>query len=269
MFYGIVLAATLFIAGISCYFHQIRSYIDAYAISRAQQMFGSMPLAQEQEQLIKSIAVQMGAPDNIIMRRMNVSALRVFGYHNAFSYFPQVGGVLPISTIPFLFVSEGFFEDLTPEEQVFLIGHELAHIKERHVLFLMPCAFLGLFILLFMLFIMHKRIKAVVYACVAERYQRRSFVGVMILSIYLVSVASGMFCLAYRRHIERDADYKALEVLHSYDGCLKLLDRWQAEFKIPEHTTYFVGLMTDHPSCAERRVYCLALQNQYNQREIT
>ena len=79
----------------------VRKLLDDYAINIAQKAFGSMPLAKDPELFIRAIAQEMDAPDNIVIRRMNSSALRTFGYHNAFVYFAQLWGFLPISTVPF------------------------------------------------------------------------------------------------------------------------------------------------------------------------
>ena len=65
----------------------------------------------------------------------------------------------------------------------------------------------------------------------------------------------------YRRHIEWEADYKSLEILKSYDGGIKLMERWQQDYKIPADNV-FLGLFADHPSCSERKMYCLECKNK-------
>src|SRR5438876_215687 len=97
-----------------------------------QETYGSMPLAPAYEAKILAIAKELEVTDSMVMRKMNTHALKAFGYNNACAASHVFLGILPLVDTPFLFISEGFFEDLTEEEQRFLIGHELIHIKERH-----------------------------------------------------------------------------------------------------------------------------------------
>lgn len=223
----------------------IRQKLDAYATQVAEERFGSLPLAPEQEKKIASIALEMGITEPITIRKMSTKAIQTFGYYNAFAYFSStIWNLIPISDKPFLFISEGFFEDLSPEEQRFIIGHELIHINERHTPFLS----LSLLILLVALLIFWNFVR---------KYLKTFF-------------SYGLFCLlcsiptftrfAYKRSMERVADHKSMQILKSYDGGIKLIERWEKEFHLPPHNPYF-GLLSDHPSCSERKNYCLYLKN--------
>ena len=223
--------------------------LSSYVSRKAEQELGAIPLAKKQEKKIKAIAHKMGVVEPIVIRKMNHKALAAFGYYNAIAHFPSLFGFIPVRTEPFLFISEGFFEDLSSEEQLFLIGHEMVHIRERHTRYLnlvYYLLFLGL--LLFWWF--------------SKRYFRSPALIVVhriLLCIFLV--APNLICLAYRRRIEREADYTSMKILNSYDGGIKLIERWRREFKMPADNPHF-GLFSDHPSHFERKICCLEFKNK-------
>lgn len=252
---GLLILASLLFASRS----SIHGYLNSYAIRNAEQAFGSMAVASIHEQKIKHIATQMGIADSIIIRKMNHTALALFGYHNAFAFFPCLLTCIPIGNQPFLFISEGFFEDLTEQEQKFIIGHELAHIQEGHTRYLNISMYALFLVLLIGAYFLARRIKISIQNYFSASYHT--------MLIYVFSGLLFFFCLlipelielAYRRHIEKVADHTSLTVLHSYDGCIALLARWQRENGLPSHNPYF-GLIADHPSCNERKEYCQKLQ---------
>lgn len=233
-----------------------------------QEQFGSLPLAPEQERFIRDIAAEIGLEKKLVIRKMNPRALASFGYHNAFAYNPQTPYFLPIESTSFLFVSEGFFEDLSPEEQRFLIGHELIHIKHGHLHYfhLGLILFFALFLIFlwqpakYIMVIMRKRFP-LFYSKYIPWVTTALLVGICVASTSLVA-------LAYRRYIEREADCVSMQLLNSHAGCLLLTERWHKECKIALHNPYF-GITADHPSCAERQTYCLALQHQSIQKDLT
>lgn len=83
--------------------------------------FGTEKLSTEHESQVRSIMTQMGITKAIDMRYMNYKGLQTFGLYNAIAYLDS-----------YLFFSKYFFTKLTFEEQLFLIGHELTHIKQNH-----------------------------------------------------------------------------------------------------------------------------------------
>jgi len=248
------------ISGIIAYNRNYLSQqLDLYALKETEQEFGATPLAPEQIEKIKLIAQEMGIIEPITIRKMNHKALRTFGYCNAFAYFPTLLTFIPVSNTPFLFVSEGFLEDLSPEEQRFIIGHEMIHIKEQHTRFLNLVIYVLLFVILMSWYFLRNNFELLI-----QYYITKNHTLIFILSTSLLFGAScipALASLAYRRHIERVADHNSLTLLKSYDGCIKLLERWEKEFKLPAHNSYF-GLTSDHPSCFERKLYCLKLQNE-------
>lgn len=254
-----VLGLIFFFAGAVYFFKGefLKKQLDQYAVRAAQEKFGAMPLAPELEEKIKVIACQMGVDEPIIIRKMNYNALRTFGYNNAFVYFYSLFNIIPISSQPFLFVSESFFEELSPEEQVFIIGHEIIHVKERHTLYLNFFFYLSYLMLFLLGLIFIKNIELIVPSFLKKKYQGSftSFITCLLLvGLVLVPI---FIKNGYRRHIEWVADSQSMEILQSHDGGLKLLERWQKKYNLSAHNNDFLGLFADHPSCYERTQYCL------------
>jgi Zn-dependent protease with chaperone function len=228
----------------------IAQKLQSYAISSTEEVFGGRSLAQDQEQKIKDIARKLGVTQTINIRKMNSQALQQFGYHNAFAYFPHIFNIFPVGDQAFMYISEGFFEDLSPEEQDFLIGHELVHIKLGHTKYI-SVIYLILFILITLsVWQVRKRYSFLRYWMVT--------IGLWLLFIWMINLGH----LFYRRHIERMADMQSLECLGTHTGLLKIVDRWIREYKMPLHNNYY-GLFSDHPSVLERKTYCLELQHNH------
>jgi Zn-dependent protease with chaperone function len=234
--------------------------INAYAIRSAEQKFGTKSLAPEHEAMIRAIAHRIGAPENIIIRKMNYTALATFGYYNAFVFFPSFLNYITIGDTPFLFVSEGFFEGLSVEEQQFVIGHEMVHARERHTQYLNLTVLIFKFILLFMVYSIRRRVMLSNVYHADSKNRKIILNSLTLLASFFVLFFCNQIELAYRRHIEWVADGESLKALKSHEGCLKLLDRWEQEFKMAPHNSYW-GLLMSHPSLHERRTYCLKLQN--------
>lgn len=231
----------------------VKQRIDHYAINQMQTTFGSALLEPQFEAKILKIAQEMGINEPIVIRKMNMQALQRFGYANAFACWAQLLGFIPFSNQPFMYLSDGFLEDLSEAEQRFLIGHELIHVRERHVLFFNLSWVLGILFLLAFFYLAQNYLH--------ERFKIKSFVLIVfkIIGIYLSLAIPNLAGLAYRRSIEKFADCESFRLLNSYEGCLKMLERWQKDFKIAPHNPYF-GLLSDHPSCFERESYCLKHQ---------
>lgn len=244
-----VLAALSLLSLYQCpYFYRI---MDAYAIAKTEELLGKELLAAEHETFIREIGQQMGIEEQLFIRKMNYTAVVTWGYHNAVAYFPQFLYVIPLTDRPFLYVSEGFFEDLSPAEQRFLIGHEMVHIKERHVRFSTLIVVLSL-ILVFVAWWQLRgwllpRMSS--YSSVARSF----LLGIL---LYAGIALPGLLHLAYRRHIEWQADKISIAHLNSYDGGIKFMERCVRIYRLPWCNPYG-GWLSDHPSCFERRAYCL------------
>lgn len=228
----------------------VTQYIQSYAISTTEAMFGGQSLTQEQEHKIRKIAQKLGITQTINIRKMNAQSLQQFGYHNAFAYFPRFLNIVPLGDHAFMYISEGFFEDLNSDEQDFLIGHELVHIKYEHTKY-SPIICFVLFILITLgVWLLRKK-----YAVL--RYWTAS-IGLWLMLMWIMNVGY----LSYRRHIEHEADIHSLERLETHTGMLKIIERWMREYKTPLHNNYY-GIFSDHPSVSERRTYCLESQQNY------
>ncbi|MCK4265082.1 M48 family metalloprotease [Candidatus Babeliales bacterium] len=231
----------------------------SYISKAVEQELGTLRLSETQEQEVRAIAKEMGISEPIVIRKMNTRALVRFGYHNAFASFFLLFNFIPMKIKPFLFASEGFFEDLSPEERRFIIGHELIHIKERHVVYLNLVLYLLFFALLTLWWFISKALRPAL--------KKPLYILSSGLLFYISLMVPGLINFAYRRHIERDADNKSLMVLKSHDGGLKLIERWIKEFRMPEHNQYF-GLFSDHPSLLERKICCLKFKNKFSGEKI-
>jgi len=128
--FAIILSTSLII-----FYPSIRNYLEKYAIDNLYESLGSLPVSKEIEEKINHIAKEMNFTQDVAIKKMNTYAMRIMGYHNAFACYPTLFFTFAFDK-PHLYISEGFFEDLSLEEQRFLIGHELAHIQEHHLLYL-------------------------------------------------------------------------------------------------------------------------------------
>lgn len=232
---------------------RIKQLVDSYAIEMVAAEFGSSLLAPVQEAQILAIAQEMGINEHIIIRKMNTQALQRFGYHNAFACWALLGKVIPFSNQPFMYVSEGFLEDLSAEEQRFLIGHELIHIRDRHAMFIILAYWIAVLLLLSLTYWVQRYFRP-------RLLDTPAFLFVLIaVGVYFSLAIPNLVSLAYRRYIEKMADCESFKLLNSHEGCLKILERWQTDFKMPQHDPY-LGLLSDHPSCYDRKCYCLEHQ---------
>jgi len=227
-----------------------------YATECLYESCGNLPISKDIEEKINNIAKEIDLHESIVIRKMNVQAMKAFGYHNAFACYPQL--LLGCITFnkPHVFISEGFIEDLSPEEQRFIIGHELVHIKKHHILYLvLIMALIELAFLGFWWLIMVKHIKQLALGF-NVKYQKKILYTFLSISLFFCLFVPRLIELAYKRHIEREADTQTLQKLKCHEGALKIIDRWLKEFKIPLNNNYY-GILSDHPSALERKNYCL------------
>lgn len=231
----------------------------AYACASIEKQLGSVRVTPQQETFILQIAQEMGVLQPIIIRKMNRNALLHFGYHNAFVIFPLIMRYIPVGTTPFLFISEGFFDDLSIQEQRFLIGHEMVHIKEQHFRSLYLFLYLLFFALLIMGFFIYRYTTYLIQKYI-KRYQVLLSGITFSVLLFICFLIPRLVEAHYRKNKEREADYHALSLLQVHDGCISLLNRWEHQWGVPLHNPYY-GLFADHPSTHERKTYCLALKN--------
>lgn len=233
-----------------------------YAQKAIGEQFGASPIAPVYEEKIKALAQQMNIKQPIIIRKMNAQAMQVFGYHNLFVIFHRFMYLFPLVDTPFLFVSETFFEELTEQEQIFIIGHELTHAKEHHLRYfflwyflfsiLLFASFWYLLIFPYLIPVLHKRLQSNYYGITIMCF----------LCTYIVCTTI-MSCM-YRRHIEWQADDHSLTLFSAHAGGIDYMNRIQKECGDIPAMALCGGLFTTHPSCAERRNYFKQHKNNLN-----
>jgi Zn-dependent protease with chaperone function len=258
-----VIPAILLGITISCGLQYVPIWHDSikqYAQSSIETTYGSARISPIYEAKITALAKEMGIETPIIMRKMNTTTLVLFGYYNAFAIFPQIGNVLPLVNTPFLFISEGFFEDLSEQEQRFLIGHELAHIKAEHTRYLGITSLIAYLMLLFLYwqFIM-RPLMPYLQNLIAPSYHYWLKGGTIASALFICSTVVNLASWRYQRHIEWEADIVSLTQLQSHDGGLKLMERWQRDYQMAATNRYW-GLCADHPSCTERKNFIIEHQ---------
>ncbi len=234
----------------------IATKLQQYVADSAQKNFGNQPVAEQHEHKIRSIADQMGMQQPFTIRKMNAHSTQALGYYNAFALQPLLFNCIPVGQAPFLFISEGFFEDLSHQEQEFVIGHELIHIERAHVRYFNLIVYFLYIVTIALWWLMRRSIRSV---------SGKRFWLYPIISLILIeccSIPIDLAGYAYKRSIEREADSTSLALLKSYDGGLALIKRWQKEFKMPLHNNW-CGLFSDHPSCQERITYFSQLKQQH------
>jgi Zn-dependent protease with chaperone function len=221
----------IFLIGYFC-FNPLLNILKVYAIENAQETLGSQRLADTQEAFIKGIANRMHIQAPMI-RKMNSAALQHYGYYNACILFPQICICIPVSSEPILFISEGFFEDLSVEEQEFLIGHELIHAKEQHTRYLALMLLLLFFSLVCIGLFGLRKLTFMLRSKIAPHYYLYSRIIIITGIIFLSGAIAELVEYAYRKHIEWVADVQSTQLLHSYQGGIKLMDRWIRDYKMP------------------------------------
>lgn len=234
------------------YLGLFKGQIEPWANNLLESSFGNQPLSQENEAEVRAIIDELNYKEPVIIKKMNWVALQKFGYYNAFACYNMEGGF--ISGSPHIFASDNFFKDLSPEERRFIIGHEVMHLRERHIHFinfvmLFVSVLLLIFYIVFLYPFLNIRFKALSIKH-ANFLKWGSFLMIVIACSFVVSAISN----ASRRYIEADADCKSVTELGTHAGGLKIIDRWCKDFKMPEHNSYY-GIFADHPSCFQRREY--------------
>ena len=241
----------------------ISDQINSYALKNTQEILGEAPVSAHQEEFIRKVAAQMNVQENFLVRKMSQPALLAHGYCNAFACFPLLFNCIPTGAQPLLFISEGFFEDLTLQEQRFIIGHELTHIKEHHTQYLSLWIIVVQLLVLFFLWILFRWYvtPTIKRKCTNKKQRIAIYATITFIIFAITELGATLVQKQYLRDYERVADHYALTTLNCHDGCLALIKRWQSDYQMPSHNAYY-GLFSDHPSCVERKNYCLQLQAQ-------
>lgn len=247
-----------------CLVEQARNY----TIGTLEKSYGSQPLDAKQAALVQAIAAEMGISKPIKICKMNTLAMQQFGYCNALAATPLFLNLIPISSQPYMYISENFFADITPAEQRFLIGHELIHIRDQHVdwlnFWITILQIIGFIIFWLVTKPLYSKFSTFKRQTLSEKTLIIKIVIILVIAstaFITINLIPNLISLTYRRYIEREADCRSLELLNSHEGALKFMCRAEKSYSSPKHNPYF-GLLSDHPSCHERRIYCLESQVQ-------
>lgn len=248
----------LFIASVVLMRDSIVQYAHEYALSSTEKQFGSSLLAPQYEQFIRDIAQEMNITKPFLVRKTNATMLGTLGYYNAFVYHPQLWNFIPLCSPVFMYISEGFFEDLSVAEQRFLVGHELIHLREGHCsTYYQLCMVLAPFmLLLFWSLCVRKRTRALVQRFVPAPYRLGAIVAGCVVSLVMCSLIPQVVGNAVRRQQEWQADVDSVAILNSHEGGLGFVNRMYRDFGCSFHNPHF-GILSDHPSSWERRAFFL------------
>jgi len=246
----------------------VQTRLEQYTISWIEDQYGSQPLPPDQEAKVIGIAQAMGITENIRIRKMNDLALSTFGYHNAFFIPSNIWGFLPLADVPFLYFSTGLLEDYPEEEQRFLIGHELIHLRDRHIRFVALLHYASLLLLLLTSFVLSQRFIRW-YKRILDRFTDPVELNYLLQGVQaciiagLISMAflvPALSSFAYRRCIERAADLESVSLIKSHGGGIAFANRCITELGQPGDWSCWQGLTIDHPSNNERKKYLVADQ---------
>jgi Zn-dependent protease with chaperone function len=252
------------------YLPSVQRFLERRTIAYIEDQFGSDSIPTDQETKIRQIAKIMGVTDEMRIRKMNDNALVIFDYHNALFIPSNLWGFLPLVDIPCIYVSTGFLEDLSSEEQQFLIGHELIHLRDRHTRFLGLLYYLFIFAVIFVtFFIMQSFIK--LYSKLLKRFTQPIELHYFLQALQACIITIFFFTAIllpelgvslYRRHLERCADLQSVALINSHHGGIAFLNRCIKEWGHCAEWNWWQACILHHPSHTERKKYILAHQQK-------
>ncbi len=205
------------------------------------QGYGTQPLAKDQREFVESIMQEMGIRKPIDMRMANWRAKAIWGRNNAIAIYDR-----------YLFISDSFFDELTKEEQRFLIGHELSHIKFYH-----NSKQLSIWILLLILvFFLYGKINKILRPPISRRIIR---IPVGLFCLWMLLIGRQMISATLSRVCERQADMESVRCLDCPKGGIKFIERLEQVNHIVPRKNQFQKVMAPwiatHPSNQERIDY--------------
>jgi Zn-dependent protease with chaperone function len=152
-------------------------------------------------------------------------------------------------------------EKLTPDEILFVVGHEMGHYALRHVLILLALNWL---LAMFALWVVHRSAGSLL-----RRFGRRfgfdrlddpASVPLFLLLTSLVSFVIQPVALAFSRHLEREADRFGLEIARDNRAAATAFVKLQQEnLAVPRPAPLYQLWRAGHPSLAER----ITFANEY------
>lgn len=220
-----------------------------------EDQYGSFKASDSLNKKVSDLSQKIGVDSNLEVRKMNYKALQSLGYYNAFITNPIFLSIFPVDDL-YLYASQSFVEDLTEQEQDFLLGHELVHAKYKDSFY--KHFFLILSILIFAYIFYNFGYLGFRYKNFNSEVLRWSLI---LLSFVFFALIGELFFHRYEKNLEVRADCFSLAKLNTYDGAFKMMERWSKDFKMNDHHDWW-GLFATHPSLSERKIYCLDLKNK-------
>jgi Zn-dependent protease with chaperone function len=198
--------------------------LKAFYTTFIEKRFGHESVSFECAQLVHSLVHTLGISYPLTLRKMNCDAVRTLGWYNAFAYGRHI------------FINEPFLMQLTRQEQTFLLGHELTHVKENHVpiFFATHCSLL---------------VTVIVVYTYLHRTKVRAWSKRVLVAIGLLIAASSLYA-SVRRYYESEADRNAVISLNCVEGGISFLQ--SMEKKMPESQSTIQQLFSTHPSYKQR-----------------
>jgi Zn-dependent protease with chaperone function len=204
------------------------------------EQFGNQPLKPRHQKYVKSIMCKMNMDQDIIMRKSNWLAKITWGRNNAMAIYDT-----------YLYLSDGFFDELSKSEQRFLIGHELSHIKFKH-----NSKSLALLLILIMIMaFIFSYLNAIIKQRVSHKLIRLTLNGAIIVMLLFGKQA---IQAAYSRQCEKQADQESARCLNCSYGGIQFMERFDTMPSVEKKTLYqeFISpWFATHPHYAARREY--------------
>lgn len=191
-----------------------------------EKWYGHENVSDSTQELVTTIAKEMGITDAIIVKKMNANTYASYGWHNAIVLGNHV------------FISETFLHKLTPEEQRFLIGHELIHLRDKHVITLLILRGIALGLSAFGVY--------------TSRRSGYSWAKTAALALGLVT-ATNIGCSYISRYNEKQADCLSVQMLHTAHDGISFLQKMQAISK--EASVLYTMMYGTHPLLSQRIEY--------------
>ena len=152
-------------------------------------------------------------------------------------------------------------EKLTPDEILFVLGHEMGHYALRHVLIQLALNWL---LAMFALWVVHRSAGSLLrrfgHRFGFDRLDDPASIPLLLLLTSLVSFAIQPVALAFSRHQEREADRFGLEITRDNRAAATAFVKLQQEnLTVPRPAPLYQLWQSGHPSLAER----ITFANEY------
>jgi len=207
-------------------------FCDSYQLK----IFGWQDVSADNKTLIHGILNQLGIKqyNQIHIKQMSPALIKVIGSANA------------LATANAIFIDEQFFNSLSQDEQVALIGHEGIHIKNKHVLKTLAAICLAGGVMVGSYVLASKIIKSsFIRNCLASGIGLSLFLGLK----------------KFTRYNEELADKESANILNCHKATQQLLQRFvqteesKEESNVDKVKNWFCEKFAHHPLPEKRIAY--------------